>query len=72
MPNQSKIYSKLNPYYIVKDKEDHTLVFESRFESGNLKKVKQIDPYEYELYLKNDHGSATNVTQWFYFRVSNT
>ena len=47
------------------------LGFESRFESGNLKRVIQIDRNEYELILKPDHGTRGN-TQWFYFRMSNT
>jgi hypothetical protein len=47
------------------------LFFESRFESGNLKRVIQIDRNEYELILKPDHGTKGN-TQWFYFKMSNT
>lgn len=46
-------------------------MFESRFESGNLKNAIQLDKYEYELTLKNDY-STNNFTQWFYFKVSNT
>ena len=47
------------------------LIFESRFESGNLKKAIQIDKFEYELVLKPDHNTK-NYTQWFYFKISNT
>ena len=36
---------------------DRTLQFESRFESGNLRKVMKVGTYEYELYLKNDYGT---------------
>ena len=50
---------------------DKTLVFESRFESGNLRKVTKVGPFEYELYLKNDYGTQS-FTQWYYFRIQNT
>lgn len=36
---------------------DKTLQFESRFESGNLRKAMKVGPFEYELYLKNDYGT---------------
>ena len=51
--------------------EDTTLVFESRFESGNLRRAVQIGPFEYDLILKYDYGT-NNYTQWFYFGVKNT
>ena len=38
---------------------DKTLVFESRFESGNLRKVMKVAPFEYEMYLKNDYGTQS-------------
>lgn len=38
---------------------DKTLIFESRFESGNLRKAMKVGPYEYELYLKNDYGTSS-------------
>lgn len=47
------------------------LIFESRFESGNLKKAIQVDKNEYELILKPDYMTK-NFTQWFYFKISNT
>ncbi|XP_041361886.1 uncharacterized protein LOC121377854 [Gigantopelta aegis] len=46
------------------------LVFESRFESGNLRQARRIGQYEYELVLKTDLYT-TRHTQWFYFRVQN-
>ncbi|KAF2901866.1 hypothetical protein ILUMI_04322 [Ignelater luminosus] len=46
------------------------LKFESRFECGNLRKVVQIEKYEYELFLSPDTNTATGL-QWFYFQVSN-
>lgn len=36
---------------------DDVLLFESRFESGNLKKAIQVDKSEYELILKPDYGT---------------
>lgn len=36
---------------------DKTLVFESRFESGNLRKAMKVGTFEYDLYLKNDYGT---------------
>jgi hypothetical protein len=51
--------------------EEPVLVFESRFESGNLRRAVQIAPYEYDLILKYDYGT-NNYTQWFYFSVKNT
>ena len=47
------------------------MIFESRFESGNLRKAMKISMNEYELFLKNDYGTQS-FTQWYYFRISNT
>ena len=38
-------------YYKPKDKEDKTLVFESRFESGNLQLANKVNDNEYDLVL---------------------
>ncbi|KAF4794865.1 Cytosolic carboxypeptidase 2 [Turdus rufiventris] len=51
--------------------QDTTLLFESRFESGNLEKAIKVGPYEYVLMLRPDLYTA-KYTQWFYFRVQNT
>uniref|UniRef100_A0A8C5NMW6 Cytosolic carboxypeptidase 2 n=1 Tax=Junco hyemalis TaxID=40217 RepID=A0A8C5NMW6_JUNHY len=51
--------------------QDATLLFESRFESGNLQKAIKVGPYEYVLMLRPDLYTAKH-TQWFYFRVQNT
>lgn len=51
--------------------EDSTLLFESRFESGNLQKAVRVGIYEYELTLRTDLYTDKH-TQWFYFRVQNT
>lgn len=66
-----RYYSDLNPYYKLKDEFDETLVFESRFESGNLKQVIQTGDYEYDLYLNPDFSTG-NFTQWYFFRIQNT
>ncbi|XP_016145803.1 cytosolic carboxypeptidase 2 [Sinocyclocheilus grahami] len=50
--------------------EEPTLAFESRFESGNLRKAVQVGQYDYELTLRTDLYT-TKHTQWFYFRVRN-
>ncbi|XP_074098473.1 cytosolic carboxypeptidase 1 isoform X4 [Cotesia typhae] len=47
-----------------------SLLFESRFESGNLRKAIQIGPREYDLILTPDVNSGSRH-QWFYFEVSN-
>lgn len=45
----------MTPYYIVTDPvNDKTLVFESRFESGNLAMVFKLSDNEYNLVLQND------------------
>lgn len=51
--------------------EDSELVFESRFESGNLAKAVKITSVYYELYLRSDMYTNRH-SQWFYFRVMNT
>ncbi|XP_043943115.1 cytosolic carboxypeptidase 3 [Protopterus annectens] len=55
----------------ISDMEDTTLIFESRFESGNLQKAVKVGEYDYELTLRNDYYTNKH-TQWYYFRVSNT
>eukprot|EP00105_Crassostrea_gigas_P042541 XP_019926689.1 PREDICTED: uncharacterized protein LOC105337506 isoform X4 [Crassostrea gigas] len=55
----------------LQSEEDDTLIFESRFESGNLAKAVQVNSTDYELWLRYDLYTNKH-TQWFYFRVSNT
>ena len=59
------------PYYTLKGPDDKTLIFESRFESGNLLAAIKISDNEYDLILQNDINTNGN-TQWYFFRVSNT
>ena len=79
--SKNRYFKELKPWYVPyscsvekKDnleQEDDVLIFESRFESGNLKKAIQVDKSEYELVLKPDYGTK-NFTQWFYFKINNT
>lgn len=59
------------PFYIPKSIDDDTLIFESRFETGNLRRAIHIHEYEYDLILNPDE-SPKGHTQWYYFCVSNT
>lgn len=59
------------PYYVPESEEDETLVFESRFESGNLNLAAKLSDAEYNLILQNDLSAKGN-TQWYFFRVRNT
>jgi hypothetical protein len=61
----------IGAYYTAKGEEDRTLVFESRFESGNLSLVSKVSDGEYNLLLQNDINT-NGYSQWFFFKVSNT
>ena len=58
-------------FYKKKDLLDRTLIFESRFESGNLASALKVSDTEYHLLLQNDVNTSGH-TQWFFFRVQNT
>lgn len=58
-------------YYIPSSPEDTTLVFESRYESGNLCLAVKISDFEYNLFMQNDINTQGH-TQWFFFRMNNT
>lgn len=63
---------ELPPYYVLNDANDTTLVFESRFECGNLRRAIQIYEFEYDLVLHPDvNTNLKSHVQWFYFRVNN-
>jgi len=47
-----------------------SLVFDSRFESGNLAKVVKVGERDYDLYLSFDTETKGH-TQWYYFAVTN-
>jgi hypothetical protein len=73
---------KIAPYYTPKDRADLTLVFESRFESGNLGLAIKLSDNEYRLVLQNDSLTKGNTQckgaiftksrLGFNFKVSNT
>lgn len=70
MPKLNRYYQKLKTYTQKENEEDKTLIFESRFESGNLRRAVKVGENEYNLILKYDHNTTT-YTQWFYFRMQN-
>lgn len=45
------------------------LIFDSRFESGNLRKAAKVNNVEYNLWLENDLNTKGH-TQWYYFKVN--
>lgn len=45
----------------------NVLVFDSRFESGNLRKAAKVNNVEYNLWLENDLNTKGH-TQWYYFK----
>ncbi|XP_059844075.1 cytosolic carboxypeptidase 3-like [Hypanus sabinus] len=53
------------------NRQDNTLIFEARFECGNLQKVVKVGERDYNLTLHTDLYTARH-TQWFYFQVQNT
>ena len=70
-PRASGWQLSLPPFYECTAANDETLVFESRFESGNLRRAWQIGPRAYELDLYPDRSTDLH-TRWFYFSVANT
>lgn len=44
------------------------LIFDSRFENGNLRKAAKVNNVEYNLWLENDLNTKGH-TQWYYFKV---
>lgn len=65
------VSSGISSFYAKSDENDQTLIFESRFESGNLYSVMKVTDNEYHLCLQNDVNTVGH-TQWFFFRVQNT
>ncbi len=60
----------VEPYYKPKSNDDDTLIFESRFECGNLDMAIKADGNCYKLVMQSDSNTKGNC-QWFYFRVQN-
>ena len=68
-PNASSVqYSHKDP--IPRDIAPDSLLFESRFESGNLMRAVRITDTYYELHIRPDLYTDRHC-QWFYFRVQN-
>lgn len=59
---------EVETFYKPKENEN-TLVFESRFESGNLNLAVKVSDCEYNLLMQNDVNTRGH-TQWFYFRTN--
>jgi hypothetical protein len=53
------------------DPFQHSLTFDSEFESGNLLRAVQKGDATYDLFLRSDLHTQGH-TQWFYFAVANT
>lgn len=56
--------------HVLEGENDKTLIFESRFESGNLYLAQKVNDNEYNLLMQNDINTNGH-TQWFFFRVTN-
>ncbi|KAM5205147.1 cytosolic carboxypeptidase 3 [Hipposideros larvatus] len=67
----SRIGGNRTPLKQPVDNCDSTLMFEARFESGNLQKVVKVADYEYQLTLRPDLFTNKH-SQWYYFQVTNT
>lgn len=63
-------YKYIQHEYTLVSPETDTLIFESRFESGNLSKAVKINDDEYDLFLEYDIETK-GYTQWYFFLVNN-
>ena len=59
-PAKTENKEEILPYYTPK-LNDKTLIFESRFESGNLSMALKVSDEEYNLVLQNDINSKGNT-----------
>ena len=50
--------------------DPHELIFDSKFESGNLDRVVKCGPNEYDLYTRIDTNSYGH-NQWYYLSITN-
>lgn len=58
-------------YYQPAGPEDTTIVFESKFECGNLSMAAKVSDNEYNLIMQNDINTL-GYGQWFFFECRNT
>ena len=56
-PDPNMKEGELPLFYVKQHDEDFTLYFESRFESGNLRRAIQVYEFEYDLILKPDYNT---------------
>ena len=56
-PSDAAETGEVPPFYIPTSAEDNTLLFESRFESANLRRAIQVYEHEYDLILKPDYNT---------------
>jgi hypothetical protein len=70
-PSGGRWATSVRSYYTPTSALDRTLVFESRFESGNLRAACQVSEFEYDLTLSPDRHTSHH-TQWYFFRIGNT
>ena len=64
----NKLMTKMKPICGDKPKSEGELVFDARFESGNLEKAVAMGESEYNLTLREDSNSRGH-TQWYYFAI---
>ena len=60
-PRLNRYYENLKPYYKLSTQpgvDDKTLIFESRFESGNLYLAQKVSDMEYNLLMSNDINTS--------------
>ncbi len=69
MPKFSATRSLFPEYTLVVPQFSEGLLFESKFENGNLKKAIRVSRDEYNLILDEDHNTKGH-TQWFYFKAT--
>ena len=53
-PNHQKLMGLSGDAYRLQGPEDNTLLFESRFESGNLYLATKVSDQEYDCLMQND------------------
>jgi hypothetical protein len=68
IPKKNKV---VKPFYNLNSTSDSTLLFESRFESGNLLAAFKLSENNYQLVIQNDTNTS-GYSQWYYFRISNS
>ncbi|XP_060223364.1 cytosolic carboxypeptidase 4 isoform X2 [Meriones unguiculatus] len=65
----NKVVFSLDEPWLLQGPASSCLRFQSKFESGNLRKAIQVREFEYDLLVNADVNSSQHQ-QWFYFKVS--